>query len=304
MSDDNRRFVRREVRSEDPSLSPGANRLLTEELREALGRDEVRVPADVPPRHRERHGRRPGVLAVIAANRMLVVIALGALLIVAVAVSLATGSWWALLAAVLVHAIGTFLVAGVVLRLTTEVEHMAPSTAARLEEEGVADPDHVLSDLMEEYGGAEHARGVPEVISSGDNAVDTSPDRDPARAGMEQRTAMTPAGSPVEPSRAKAAPALLPWAAVLGPAVVALVAAIVLGGVAWTAPAVIWPVGIGWLIMQGAMSRRSDGDAAATGRAPGDTAAGARRRTAPLVAVVLAALAIFTVVMGLVGGYL
>ncbi|HEY4279659.1 MAG TPA: hypothetical protein VGM91_15650 [Conexibacter sp.] len=35
---------RRPVRSEDPTLSPEANRLLTEELREVVGSDEVELP--------------------------------------------------------------------------------------------------------------------------------------------------------------------------------------------------------------------------------------------------------------------
>ncbi len=36
---------RRFVRSEDPELTPEANRLLTEDLREVVGRDEVEGPA-------------------------------------------------------------------------------------------------------------------------------------------------------------------------------------------------------------------------------------------------------------------
>ncbi len=38
----------REVRSDDPSLSPEANRLLTRELRAAVGADWVRVPTGTP----------------------------------------------------------------------------------------------------------------------------------------------------------------------------------------------------------------------------------------------------------------
>ena len=38
----------REVVSNDPSLSPAANRILMEEARQAVGADRVRVPRDTP----------------------------------------------------------------------------------------------------------------------------------------------------------------------------------------------------------------------------------------------------------------
>jgi hypothetical protein len=41
-----RRFVSRDVRADNPNLSPEANRLLTDELREAVGADRVEVPGD------------------------------------------------------------------------------------------------------------------------------------------------------------------------------------------------------------------------------------------------------------------
>src|SRR5205085_2944795 len=105
------RTVRREVRSADPSLSDEANRLLTEEVRKVVGRDVVEVPAETPERHDEVHGRRSTVLGMIAANRLLFAISLAALIVVGAIVSLATGSWWALVAACAVHATGTVLIA-------------------------------------------------------------------------------------------------------------------------------------------------------------------------------------------------
>jgi hypothetical protein len=51
----------REVVSDDPSLSPEANRILTEEAREAVGADRVRVPRDKPHAERERHGDRSSI---------------------------------------------------------------------------------------------------------------------------------------------------------------------------------------------------------------------------------------------------
>ena len=53
----------REVVSDDPSLSPEANRVLTRELREAVGAERVRVPRDAPHVSREHRAadgaRRP-----------------------------------------------------------------------------------------------------------------------------------------------------------------------------------------------------------------------------------------------------
>jgi hypothetical protein len=51
----------REVRSDDPSLSQEANRLLTEELREAVGADRVRVPRGTPRKSERSHGGRGGL---------------------------------------------------------------------------------------------------------------------------------------------------------------------------------------------------------------------------------------------------
>ncbi|HWC26391.1 MAG TPA: hypothetical protein VG474_07395, partial [Solirubrobacteraceae bacterium] len=60
-----RRTQRRPVRSEDPSLSPEANELLTHELREAIGSDEVEVPEDVPDRSEDAHATRPRFVATL-----------------------------------------------------------------------------------------------------------------------------------------------------------------------------------------------------------------------------------------------
>jgi hypothetical protein len=50
----------REVRSDDPSLSPEANRLPTEELREVVGTDRVRVPRGTPRQSERSHGGHGG----------------------------------------------------------------------------------------------------------------------------------------------------------------------------------------------------------------------------------------------------
>jgi hypothetical protein len=108
---DDRKMVEREVKVEDPQLSPEAERLLTAELREAVGKDRVRVPADrADSMGRVGGAERPSLWTALSANRLVIGITFFVLLIVGVIVALATGSWWAVVAACAVHAIGTLVV--------------------------------------------------------------------------------------------------------------------------------------------------------------------------------------------------
>jgi len=124
------RFVERDVRSEDPGLSPEANRLLTEELREILGADRVEVPVDVP-----LPATHPNATAFLAANRLLLVVAL------------------------VLDACATAIIAFGAILLATEVEHVSPARAFRLEREGVRDPDEKLTELVQQYAGARRPVG-------------------------------------------------------------------------------------------------------------------------------------------------
>lgn len=180
---------RREVRSQDPSLSPEANRILTEELRAAVGRDEVVVPRGRRHAEQEQHGGRGGMAVALSQNRLALALTFLAALVVGAVVSLATGSWWFLLLALGVHALGTIAIVGIVLGMTTETEHVSPTAAARLEDEGVADPDAVLSELVEEYAPGDRR---------GDEQA-TSPHDDPAQATAEQRSSVTPSQHPSRP---------------------------------------------------------------------------------------------------------
>lgn len=141
----------RDVRLDDPSLSDAANRLVTDELRDVVGADRVEVPTDAPRRERERHGGRGTLATTLQANRPILLITGAMLLVVAAIVALATGAWWVLPLVLVVHAVGTLVVIGLVGRMTTQVEHLDPDTAARLEAEGVADPDELLSELVDEF---------------------------------------------------------------------------------------------------------------------------------------------------------
>ncbi|HEY4276719.1 MAG TPA: hypothetical protein VGM91_00795 [Conexibacter sp.] len=141
----------RSVEAHDPSLSQEANELLTQELREAVGRDAVDVPIGSPDPAHGRHRRHIALVRVMIENSVYVLSAFATVLTAAAVVSLVTGSWWILGAVVLLHLVATAAIAGVALLLAGEPEHVAPSTAALLEDEGVADPDRLFTELVDEF---------------------------------------------------------------------------------------------------------------------------------------------------------
>jgi hypothetical protein len=282
---------RRLVRSEDPGLSPEANRLLTEELRAVVGRDEVEVSTDTPRRTEERHATHSRFVATLLSHRQIVLVSLLAAIVVGGIVSLSTGAYWAVLVAVGLHALGTMIVVAGAVQLTTEVEHVAPDTAARLEDEGVADPDRLLTELVEDFAGAERAGGVPEVLGSGHNERTVHASDDPARAALEQRTAMTPQSEPGEAAGDRSAMEALPWWVVIGMMVISLAAA-PFASRGWALPLVLVPIGLGWIALQRWMARS---DRAASDRRPGDTRT-ARRRLVPIAGFVVVAVVWFMVV--------
>jgi Flp pilus assembly protein TadB len=234
----------REVIADDPSLSPEANRILTEEARAAVGADRVRVPRDTPHAERDRAGTHSSTAEAFAANRILIVITFFALVVVGAIVSLATGSWWAVVVAALVHAIGTFVVLTTLASAARQTEHVSPTASAKLAEEGVADPDARLSDLVEAYSGVE----------SGENAQPDDPSEAPARAATEQRSANTPAGVPTEPAGTNAG--IDRWmpqgvvAALMVMAVVVGLLAPVIGAKFAIVPAIGLPLGVMWLLLR------------------------------------------------------
>jgi hypothetical protein len=242
-------YVEREVKSEDPDLSAEANRLLTEELCEAVGAERVEVPADATP------GDGTPAPGFLAANRPLILVTFIAAVVVGGIVSLVTGAWWALLIAVGLHALGTVIVGAGAIRLTTQVEHVSPARATRLEAEGVVDPDEKLTELVEEYAGAK-PRGDREVLGAGFNERAADTQGQPAEATAEQASAVTPSGGEgSRPGGGRSAVELLPWWFVLGTVVASVVVAIVVGGRMWVLPAIIGGLGGGWLLLQDSMAR-------------------------------------------------
>jgi hypothetical protein len=245
-TNDRQQTERRFVRSEDPNLSAEANAALTEELQQAIGAEQVSMPVDAPdPATAERSGDSAAT-ATVASMRPLFIVTLLAALTVGAVIALSTGSWWALVVAVGVHAVGTMVVASGAIQLTTQIEHASPQTTARLEEEGVADPDRVLSDLVEEYTGEAESSPAGGVISGGDSG---------SRAPAAQRRAMTPG---VPASGDNSVVAALPWFVVTGVTLVALVGAVVEGGKVWATPAIVLPLGAAWIVLDRYLSSRAE----------------------------------------------
>jgi Flp pilus assembly protein TadB len=243
-------FVEREVKSDDPDLSPKANCILTEELREVVGTDRVELPAE-----REPTDAAPTPGALLAANRALIIVTFLAAVVLGGIVGLTTGSWWALIVAVCLHALGTMFVAVGAIRMTTEVEHVSPNRAPLLEAEGVADPDEKLTELVQDYASA-RPRGEREVLAPGFNERTADADASPQDATAEQASAVTPTGGEgSQPGGGRSAVELPPWWFALGMVAASVVIAAVVGGRMWVLPLVIGAVGGGWLLLQDRMTR-------------------------------------------------
>jgi hypothetical protein len=287
-----RKFVREEVRVDDPDLSPEANRLLTAELQEALGTDRAEIPVEeAAESHRLPDGERRSLGSVLGTNRLLVAVAFIPLLVIGVMISLSTDSWWAVVAACAVHAVGTLIVASVALRVTTAVERVTPTTAARLQDEGVGDPDQALTDMLERFSPGDD-RSAAEVVASGHNRVTARPGEDRGRAEAQQRTALTPASEPSEPSGSGGMPMVLPVVAVAASLIVAIAAAVFEGGIASIGAALLLGASVGWLLIERRMAT-----AERTDTPP-------QRPVLVTLALVLAAVIAGVIIVGAVGGYL
>jgi hypothetical protein len=248
---------------------PETDRLLERELRDAVGdeaaghamerADEVRAAHAAPgtPAARDDASARraldaPGgagaprgtLTSWVTARGPLLAVSLSAFVVIGVIVSLATGSWWALVAALVVHAVGTLVVATTALRLTTETEHVSPELAARLEAEGVQDPDRAFTELTA------GAAAPGDVLRDGRNDGDARPDGDAATAARQQRTAWTPSSDATEPAGPGSAVGAMPFAVVVGCLLVTLAVAIVGGGILWAVAGITWAAGAGWLLLR------------------------------------------------------
>jgi hypothetical protein len=176
---------RRRLSVEDENLTPQANRILSEELRDAVDADEVETPARRPP------ARSPTV-AKILAGRFLLATVVGAAVVIGALLAVTGGSWilFGVAIGVLLAALGAMVL--LALQTSTEAEHPRPEAVARLEAEGVANPEQELNDRLQEYASSEPRRPLRRTLAKGDHRRTRRPEDDPARAFEEQQTGVTP----------------------------------------------------------------------------------------------------------------
>lgn len=174
----------------DPDLSERSEEILTDELRDATGRDDVRVRAGSPATATA--ADRTGPAGGLAGAAMPLGIAFAVLVVVGAIIGLATGSWWALVAAVAVHAVGTLVIASGAVRLTTAVEHVSPDRAAALQEEGIIDPDRALGELVAEVAQEDVSEHPATTVAASDAEPTPGDAATPAQSTAAQSASWTP----------------------------------------------------------------------------------------------------------------
>jgi hypothetical protein len=259
-------FEEREVRAEDPELSPETNQRLTEELRDVVGAERVRVPVDRPHATRGDAPHQQGFVAHMNQHRFQLIRATAIALTFGAILSLATGVWWLLPLAAGVHALGTMTVVLTIVRMTTIPEHVSPEVEAAMAEEGVRNPDERFSRMVEEFSDKDEG-GATEVLSPGHNERSADAAFDTARASGEQSAAITPTSQPSEPASG-GAPDFLIWSTAISLAVFCIVLPPTAGGGwYWLVTAITLPLIVAWMVMQRLMITRR-GDLQIQGRAP------------------------------------
>jgi hypothetical protein len=171
-----------------PEMSSEVNGRLTAELREIIGSESVRVPADRP---HPSQGERPkgGPL-----QRMttLKVAALGMVAVagcIALVIVTALGGQWILTAlAFVVLLLALLAVTASIIALSSIPEYPDPNLIALLSEQGISDPEVRFSEIVMEF--------TPETGDDEERPTDVLDD--PARATAEQQEALTATSGPTE----------------------------------------------------------------------------------------------------------
>jgi hypothetical protein len=179
--------------NESPQISQDARQTLKEELEDAVGSEAVEdTDLDIDRAISERPNT---VRAAFAESKLLIVVIGATVLTVAVIAALATESWWLLGVALVVHGLLTAVVVSITMAMSSEVEKPDPNAVAKLQEEGVDDPEPVLNNLVEQVAdqdeGSRGSRTVKE------DAGETRPaEEDPKESASRQQAASTPASEP------------------------------------------------------------------------------------------------------------
>jgi hypothetical protein len=173
----------REVVVNDPGLSADANQRLTEAVREVVGADRVRVPADRP---RVSQGERPRIPfgARITSTATMSIGVLAVALCVGLIILTAAGKhWWLTGLSMVVLGGALYIVTKTIMGLASTSEYPDPGLVALLSEEGLRSPENRFTELVHEF-----------TPVSDDEDRNTAVEDDPAQAASEQRDAVTPSG--------------------------------------------------------------------------------------------------------------
>lgn len=230
-----RPMEQREVRSQDPNLSPETNARLTVELQDAVGATTATVPRDRP--HATR-GEPMSARSVITINRVMLAMSLGIVLAIAAIIALTTGSWWLLPLAAAVHAAGTMVVVMLGVRVTRAVDHPSPALVAAMNEEGVVSADHRFSEMVEEFT-------APEADELGEwaNVRTARPQQDPPTASFQQSRSTTATSQPSVEVPAPHTVDILNGVLAVGFSVVSLIIPLAVSGRwLWLTPAIVIPL--------------------------------------------------------------
>ena len=150
----------RPVESNDPSLSPETNALVTDELQDIVRADRARVLDGTPDASGEEHATHTATGASFISLRLGGVLT-GAVIVITLGIVLITRST-SVLVLIPVFLLLLVLVTAIIRmtnRMTAAPEHASPELSARLEAEGVGDPDRMLTDLVDEFTPPERRNG-------------------------------------------------------------------------------------------------------------------------------------------------
>ncbi len=185
---------RRSSRPDNSSTSEDeAADVLQREVEQAVGHDvDDRVTRDAV----DQHGST--FMSLVKANRLLITVTFALMVVVGVAASLALGSWWPVLVATLAHGTMATIVVTVGLRMTSQVEKPDPSTVARLEDAGLADPEGQMNQAIRAAAGEPEGHPEAQILKENERDPSKRADRG-ADAIVEQQLSTTPSTDSTKP---------------------------------------------------------------------------------------------------------
>lgn len=134
-------------------MHTNAERTMRDELEQALGE-----PISAQEAQEALARPAPTLAHWVREQQLLIAITVAMALVVGAIVSIALGSWIFTVLALVIHGVATVVVGYVVLRVTSEVDKPGPVTVARLQAEGIDDPESKLNRAIQAHEGAEGDR--------------------------------------------------------------------------------------------------------------------------------------------------